>query len=171
MSVVAALAEEHRLFERLILRLRQACELPPAQCHLILRQTLQVLLPALLSHDAVEELVFRPAHAKDHDQRRALAIVDAQHANLRQLRLEMEELLDGEPRESLPRLRKLVGALAEQLEWHLRTEEMLLWPSCAKQASRSIAAALERKARRGVTELARAIDRLQIAVMWPAEAG
>ncbi len=158
MSVLAALAREHRLFERLIARLRPADDVEPGEARVQLEEALALLLPALDRHDRLEDLVYgRPEASWPKDEELAHRLVEAQHASIHALRAEVSAVLETDC--PLARLAALAGLLAEKLKWHLQTEEMLLWPLQARRHGRSIDGSLERQARRDVEELERAVSR------------
>jgi hypothetical protein len=163
MSVLATLAREHRLFETLIARLRFCAERDGPGARARVSDLLQVLLPALERHDAVETLVFgEPGQAWERDERSAHELVEAQHDALRGLRAEVQTLLREKTDAPFSRLALLVDALCGKLEWHLKTEELLVWPLYLKRTGRSVAHSLEREAEKGVAALEASVARLNI---------
>jgi hypothetical protein len=160
MSIIAILAREHRLFERLVQQLEDGADLPQPLARARVAEALLVLLPALERHDRIEDLVFGDeAGGSDQDSRRAHDIVDAQHQALRALREEIEVLLRDEADSVFNRLRGLILLLTAKLQWHFKTEEMLLWPRQAA-LGRSVGRSLEREAAKSVAELEAAVASL-----------
>jgi hypothetical protein len=165
MTIFQVLTREHRLFERLSSRLRGAGELGPSHGRARVAEVLLVLLPALQRHDALEETVFgRPRGEWPRDELLAGELVEAQHGALRELRSSIEAVLAGESKSTFPRLAELAELLADKLQWHFRSEEMLLWPLYAKRESRSLARSGLREAERGVRELEDSVESLEKAV-------
>lgn len=147
MTSLAALAREHRLFERLLDRLHAMGELEPELARPLIRRTLATLLGALERHDALEDrLAGDCRNGSPAEEVWARELVDAQHGGLRELRREIAHVLAHEDHSTLPRLKTLTELLADKLRWHFETEEMLLWPLLVKRRSRSIGASLGRDA-------------------------
>lgn len=160
MSVLNCLTREHRLFERLLERLRQGIESSGDHASaLLITETLQVMLPALDRHDVLEDLVFgQPGPSMGVDEKRARELVEAQHMALQRLREDVHDLLRDHTA-PLPRLKSLAELLAGRLEWHFKTEEMLLWPLQVKTCSRSVGHSLELRAEKNVRDLEKAVAR------------
>lgn len=160
MSVIAVLTQEHRLFDRLALRLRPAPELDERQARAQIEQALLVLIPALGSHDETEHAVFdRPEEEWPADARTVAALVQAQHESLSALRAEISAVL-AQPETPVSRLLTLAAALGEKLRWHLQTEEMMLWPLLSRLPGRSLDRSIERQAERNLRALTSAVARL-----------
>lgn len=146
MSVFKSLTREHRLFEKLIERLRAASEGAGDEARETEIETLEALLEGLRRHDEVEHALFAaPVHGADAEEKRARQLVDAQHAALELLTADIRALLREKPI-AARRLRAMGELLAGRLEWHFRSEEMLLWPLFARTSGRSLAHSLERRA-------------------------
>jgi len=139
MSVFAGLAREHRLFAQLARQCERSLAHDEADARRELTATMRVLLPALVRHEEVEDLLFRdPAYAAQKNVNRILAMVNAQHNEIEALRSEIEALLQDAERSAFERLKAGVSIFVRKLKFHLETEENLLWPSYNNLESRSI---------------------------------
>lgn len=162
MSVLNCLSREHRLFEMLTARLRFCAERDGPGARARIEDLLQVLLPALEQHDAIETLIFTLPQSWERDERSAHELVEAQHDALRGLRAEIQTLLRDRSDAPFSQLALLVDALCGKLDWHFKTEELLLWPLHLKRSGRSVGRSLDREAQKGVEELEAAVARLNL---------
>ncbi|HVA66717.1 MAG TPA: hemerythrin domain-containing protein [Elusimicrobiota bacterium] len=154
MSVFAGLEREHRVFARLARQCERSLARGEADARRELAETMRVLLPALVRHEEVEDLLFRdPAYAARNDAKRILAVVDAQHDEIEALRAELEALLRDARRCDFERLKTGVSLFVRKLAFHFETEENLLWPSYNSLGSRSIRRSLSHEVDERVDEM------------------
>ena len=135
MRVLKALAQEHRIFLRLIGRIERALSAGEDAARAEVRESLLVLLPALDKHEEIEESAFSacgpiPGAGRIEEE------LEHEHGRVRALRTEVREALGGVDR-GWDAFKPLVLALTRKLRGHFQIEELRLWPRYARAMGRS----------------------------------
>ena len=155
MSVVAALAREHRVFLRMIERIERALSRTEAEGRAAARIDLLVLLTALERHEEIEAEAFvDPPDSSDESTSQAAAEMEREHAEVGVLRDEIRGMLE-ESSGSWEHFSSRASVLTARLRRHFETEEQKIWPRYAHAAGRSRARALARR----VDEMVRRLER------------
>ncbi len=155
MSVVAALAREHRVFLRMIDRIERALSRVEEEGRADARVDLLVLLTALERHEEIEAEAFAdPPDPSDAATAQAAAELRREHAEVGVLRDEVRGMLE-ESSGSWEHFSSRARELAARLRRHFETEEQDIWPRYAHAAGRSRARALARRVDARVKRLER----------------
>ena len=158
MNLFAVLAQEHRLFQRLLGALERALGRGAEEGRREARLLLGVLLPALESHEELEDLVFGPREGpRDEASERALARVELEHRKLSVLRAEAAARLEAAATAGWDEERASLLNFVRRLREHMRLEEATLWPRFVDEG-RSLSRGLARRAKEGVERLEREMN-------------
>ncbi|MFI5349133.1 MAG: hemerythrin domain-containing protein [Elusimicrobiota bacterium] len=171
MTIVDELAREHADFLRLVDRLEASAGGDERTARRDVRNTLLILIAALDAHERIENLAFGdPRGARPIRARRVLELVDAQHREILDLRVEFLEAINSCRSLPMPRLLFLVRRLADSLRAHFQTEEEGLWPLYAR-SRKPVDPSLRRRLERGVLALERDVAARSAAVSEYLESG
>lgn len=151
------LAGEHALFERLLLDLKEDLRYDPDTARRLLRGTLLVLIPALESHEELEDLVF--SQAAQRGGRAALSELNKEHRRVALLRKELVDAMRDISDFPFDKLREMVLLLAAKLRQHFMLEELRLWPRYRELVGRSVNRSLERRAQEQLKRFLRDVER------------
>jgi hypothetical protein len=162
MSVLDTLSREHRLFTRLADRLENSVKLAEDAARSEMKNVLLLLLPALDTHEEIEDLVFGHPYAAQPGARVILAEVSAQHSEILALREDLLVALREAAGCPFAALSQMVLNLVQKLKLHFITEETGLWPHYA--ASRARNGALARQAERRVKDLETDVEKQSVMI-------
>ena len=162
MSVLDTFAGEHAVFERLIQELQDALRQDEDSARRALRDTLLILIPALESHEKLEDLVFSGAVKKGAGK--AISELNKEHWRIALLRRELLEAMKDSWEFPFDKLSELMLKLVCELRQHFLMEERRLWPRYRELAGRSAGRALERRAQLQLKRLLGEVQRRREAL-------
>ncbi|NNN05760.1 MAG: hypothetical protein HKL90_07650 [Elusimicrobia bacterium] len=158
MSVIAALAHEHRVFLRMIDRIERTLSRTEAEGRAYARVDLLVFLTALERHEEIEAEAFAdPPDSSDEGTSQAAAESSREHAEIDVLRDEIRGMLE-ESSGSWEHFSSRARELTARLRRHFEIEEQNIWPRYAHAAGRSRARALARRVDERVKRLERELE-------------
>jgi hemerythrin-like domain-containing protein len=164
MRVIAALAQEHAVFVRMIGRIERTLTWSEDAARTEIAESLLVLLPALDRHEQIEDSVFAdPAYASSEGAARIRAELAREHGRVDLMRVEIRRMIEGAecPWE---RFKNQISELARKLRLHFATEEKKLWPHYTRTMSRSRDRSAAWKVSREVARLEEEIERNRLSV-------
>lgn len=165
MSVLEALAEEHRIFEALIERLERGLKYPADLARSEWKKVLLVLLPALQRHEEIEGLVFEDSsYSSKKGAGEFLTEVGRQHGTISILRRDILGALEDTSLPDFSRLGLLIAQLARRLRDHFDAEETRLWPHYRGVMGRLMDRALVRKAQEKLKQFKNEVAAADLAV-------
>jgi hemerythrin-like domain-containing protein len=157
MSVLDTLAAEHALFERLLREFKEALRYDPDTARRQLRDTLLVLIPALESHEELEDLIF--GRAAEKGGRHVFSELSREHRRIDLLRRELVDAMRDASECPFDTLKELILQLTARVRQHFLVEELRLWPRYRELVGRSISRSLERRAQDQFKRLVREMER------------
>jgi len=140
MNILETLAEEHRIFRRLLERLAKSVTLEESAARKEIQNTLLLLFPVLDAHEKIETIVFDPAHLDQGAKCQGFfQKVSHQHEQIHKLRKEVLDMRGNSRKRSFEDLKMGALELIGLLNYHFELEERELWPEYS-QFLRSTAA-------------------------------
>ncbi|TPW22098.1 MAG: hypothetical protein FD126_42 [Elusimicrobia bacterium] len=123
------LDKDHRIFERLADVLDRSRMRPPAEMRDLVAATLDVLVPALKAHEALETALMGAVTVRSPGLAESLRVAALQHDSLSSLLKDLRIILSEPGRYRVEHLASLTFLLSRNLREHLRHEEETLWAS------------------------------------------
>lgn len=123
------LDKDHRVFERLADVLDRSRMRPPAEMRELVAATLDVLVPALKAHEALENALMGSVAGRSPGLTEGLRVAALQHDSISSLLKDLRIILSEPGRYRAEHMASLTFLLSRNLREHLRFEEEALWPS------------------------------------------